>query len=52
VLASGIGRAAAARAGAEAVTRAVRERSAPYRSAVGGYRLQNLFRVLVARCPE
>jgi SAM-dependent methyltransferase len=52
LLASGIGRAAVARAGAEAVTRAVRERVAPYRSAGGGYRLQNLFRVLVARCPE
>jgi SAM-dependent methyltransferase len=52
VLASGIGRTAVARAGAAVVTRAVRERAAPYRSAEGGYRLSNLFRVLVARCPE
>ena len=52
VLASGIGRAAVARGGAEAVRRAVRERVAPYRVAGGGYRLSNLFRVLVARCPE
>ncbi len=51
LLASGIGRAAVARAGEPAVRRAVRARVAPFRLAGGGYRLQNLFRVLVARCP-
>jgi SAM-dependent methyltransferase len=52
LLASGIGRVAVVRAGEEAVRRAVRERLAAYRVAGGGYRLRNLFRVLVARCPE
>jgi SAM-dependent methyltransferase len=52
VLASAIGRAAVARGGEDAVRRAVQERLAPYRRAGGGYRLANLFRVLVARCPE
>ena len=52
VLASGIGRAAVGRGGPDAVARAVRERVAPYRVPGRGYRLQNLFRVLVARCPE
>jgi SAM-dependent methyltransferase len=52
LLASGIGRAAAVRAGEAAVRRAVRERLADFAVAGGGYRLQNLFRVLVARCPE
>lgn len=49
LLASGPGRAAARRAGPAAVAAAVLERLAPYRSAAGGYRLHNLFRVLVAR---
>jgi SAM-dependent methyltransferase len=52
LLASGIGRAAVSRAGEAAVRRAVRERLADFRVAGGGYRLHNLFRVLVARCPE
>ncbi len=51
LLASGIGRAAVARGGEPAVRRAVRARVAQYRVAGGGYRLRNLFRVLVARCP-
>ncbi len=50
LLASGIGRAAVARGGEAAVREAVLARMAEYR--VGdGYRLRNLFRVLVARCP-
>jgi hypothetical protein len=52
LLASGIGRVAVRRAGEDAVRRAVRERLAPYRVEGGGYRLLNLFRVLVACCPE
>jgi SAM-dependent methyltransferase len=52
LLASGIGRAATSRAGVAAVRRAVRERLAAFAVPGGGYRLQNLFRVLVARCPE
>jgi SAM-dependent methyltransferase len=52
LVASGIGRAAVVRAGEGAVRRAVRDRLAPFRVAGGGYRLANLFRVLVARCPE
>lgn len=50
LLASGIGRAAVARGGEAAVRGAVLARLAEYR--VGsGYRLRNLFRLLVARCP-
>ncbi|MGY1605354.1 class I SAM-dependent methyltransferase [Geodermatophilus sp. SYSU D00815] len=49
LLASGLGRAAAARAGPEAVRAAVLRRCAPYRTPFGSYRLRNLFRVLVAR---
>ncbi|MGY1741216.1 MULTISPECIES: class I SAM-dependent methyltransferase [unclassified Blastococcus] len=49
LLDSAVGRAAARRAGPAAVAAAVRERLAPYRTAAGGYRLHNLFRVLVAR---
>lgn len=51
LLASGIGRAAVARAGPAAVQRAVRDGLRPYRTADGGYRLDNLFRVLVAHAP-
>ena len=40
-----------ARAGEDAVRAAVRERLAEHRVDGGGYRLQNLFRVLVARAP-
>lgn len=50
LLAAGIGRAAVSRAGERAVRRAVRERLADRRVG-GGYRLRNLFRVLVARTP-
>jgi SAM-dependent methyltransferase len=50
LLSSAIGRAAVARGGEAAVREAVLARMAEYR--VGdGYRLRNLFRVLVARCP-
>jgi len=52
LLASGIGRAAVARGGEDAVRRAVRAALAPYRVRGSGYRLSNRFRVLVARCPE
>jgi hypothetical protein len=52
LLASAIGRTAVARGGEDAVRRAVRDALAPYRVRGGGYRLVNLFRVLVARCPE
>jgi hypothetical protein len=52
LLASGIGRAAVARGGEDAVRRAVRAALEPYRVRGGGYRLSNRFRVLVARCPE
>jgi SAM-dependent methyltransferase len=51
LLLSGIGRAAVARGGEAAVREAVTERLAGYRLAGGGYRLVNLFRVLVARTP-
>ncbi|MDT7579458.1 MAG: hypothetical protein QOK35_722 [Pseudonocardiales bacterium] len=51
LLASGLGRAALARAGRDAVRRAVLERLAQYRVVGGGYRLHNLFRVLVAHAP-
>jgi SAM-dependent methyltransferase len=46
---SGLGRAVGRRAGPAALREAVLERLAPYRTPTGGYRLQNLFRVLVAR---
>ena len=46
---SALGRAAGRRAGPAAVREAVLERLEPYRTAPGGYRLENLFRVLVAR---
>ena len=51
LLASGIGRAAVRRAGPDAVDKALREALRPYRTAGGGYRLENLFRVLVAHAP-
>ena len=51
LLASGLGRAAVARAGPEAVGRAVLARLAEFRVAGGGYRLRNVFRVLVAHTP-
>lgn len=51
LLASMIGRTAVVRAGENAVRAAVREWLAPHRVAGGGYRLRNLFRVLVARTP-
>jgi hypothetical protein len=46
---SGLGRAVGRSAGPAALREAVLERLAPYRTPTGGYRLQNLFRVLVAR---
>jgi SAM-dependent methyltransferase len=49
LLASGIGRQALGRAGPAAVRRAVLDRFAARRTPRGGYRLENLFRVLVAR---
>jgi SAM-dependent methyltransferase len=49
LLGSAMGRAAAGRAGPAAVRAAVLDRLAPYRTPIGGYRLDNLFRVLVAR---
>ncbi|TQM16200.1 class I SAM-dependent methyltransferase [Pseudonocardia kunmingensis] len=49
LLASGIGRAAAARAGDRAVRRAVLDRLAVNRTRTGGYVLLNRFRALVAR---
>ena len=49
LLASMIGRTAVVRAGEAAVRAAVRERLAGHRLPAGGYRLRNLFRVLVAR---
>ncbi len=49
LLASGLGRAAARRAGPAAVRTAVLDRLAPYRTVTGGYRLRNTFRLLVAR---
>jgi SAM-dependent methyltransferase len=51
LLASMIGQTAVVRAGEDAVRAAVRERLASHRVAGGGYRLRNLFRVLVARAP-
>lgn len=51
LLVSGLGRAALARAGRDVVRRAVLERLTEYRVAGGGYRLRNLFRVLVAHAP-
>ena len=51
VLVSGIGRAAVRLAGADAVEKALREALRPYRTAGGGHRLENLFRVLVAHAP-
>ena len=51
LLKSGIGRAAARLAGPDAVDKALREALRPYRTARGGYRLENLFRVLVAHAP-
>lgn len=49
LLASGIGRAAAARAGEQAVRRAVLDRLDVNRTRTGGYVLRNRFRVLLAR---
>ncbi len=49
LLDSPAGRAAAHRAGAAALRSAVLERLEPHRTPAGGYRLANLFRVLVAR---
>jgi hypothetical protein len=49
LLASGPGRTAARAAGPAAVAGALRARLEPYRTAAGGYRLENLFRVLVGR---
>jgi SAM-dependent methyltransferase len=49
LLASGIGRTAVARAGAEAVREAVLTRLDVYRTRTGGYVLRNRFRVLLAR---
>ena len=46
---SGLGRSVARRAGPVAMRSAVLTRLTPYRTAAGGYRLENLFRVLVAR---
>jgi SAM-dependent methyltransferase len=46
---SALGRAVGRRAGPVAVRGAVLRRLAPYRTTGGGYRLQNLFRMLVAR---
>ena len=51
LLASMIGRTAVVRAGEDAIRAAVRERLAGHRQPGGGYRLRNLFRVLVARAP-
>jgi hypothetical protein len=46
---SALGRAVGRRAGPVALREALLERLAPYRTAAGGYRLENVFRVLVAR---
>jgi SAM-dependent methyltransferase len=46
---SALGREVGRRAGPVALREAVLERLAPYRTAAGGYRLENVFRVLVAR---
>ena len=48
---SALGRAVGRRAGPVALREAVLERLAPYRTAAGGYRLDNVFRVLVAQRP-
>jgi SAM-dependent methyltransferase len=45
---SALGRAVGRRAGPVALREAVLERLVPYRTAAGGYRLENVFRVLVA----
>lgn len=52
LFASGLARAVAHRAHPAAVRRAVLRRLEPYRTGQGGYRLQNLFRMLVARPAE
>jgi SAM-dependent methyltransferase len=46
---SSLGRSVARRAGPVAMRSAVLARLTPYRTAAGGYRLENLFRVLLAR---
>jgi len=46
---SALGRAAGRRAGPVALREALLERLEPYRTALGGYRLENVFRLLVAR---
>ena len=46
---SALGRAVGRRAGPVALRSAVLQGVQPYRTAAGGYRLENLFRVLVAR---
>jgi len=46
---SALGRSVGRRAGPVALRAAVLQHLQPYRTAAGGYRLQNLFRVLVAR---
>lgn len=46
---SALGRAAVRRAGPAAVRAALLDRLAPYRTGRGGYRLDNLFRMVVAR---
>jgi SAM-dependent methyltransferase len=48
---SALGRAVGRRAGPVALREAVLERLEPYRTGTGGYRLKNVFRVLVARRP-
>jgi hypothetical protein len=48
---SAIGRAVGRRSGPVALREAVLERLDPYRTVAGGYRLDNVFRVLVARRP-
>jgi SAM-dependent methyltransferase len=52
LMGTGIGRHAINRGGPVAVREAVLERLAGHRTETGGYRLNNLFRVLVARVPE
>ena len=49
LLDSGLGRAVARSGGPRALRAAVLERLEPYRTAAGGYRLSNLFRVVVGR---
>jgi SAM-dependent methyltransferase len=49
VFESALGRAVARRAGPVALRAAVLEHLKPYRTAAGGYRLDNVFRVLLAR---